>query len=139
MGNKPIEFAEFSQVACGNSTVRVHAMMNGIELWWNSTPVSTYRDPAKLDALAQAITDAAAALRRSQITTLGDLKECDLFRFTDEHPENVRVITSSMDKSNTFVRVVERPSYSAWVNEITESKPVQRITATFTPADEVVK
>lgn len=68
------------------------------------------------------------------MTTLRDLRQGDLFRFTDEHAENVRLVLDGETKTNAFVRCVDRPEYSGWINEITETKPVVRVVGTFVDA-----
>lgn len=99
----------------------------------SSTHVHVFTDPAKLDALAKAITDAAAALRKSQVLTFADLKPGEWFRkvVPGWTCETLR------KRGDERAEVVQGRTYSLVPVEAHE--PVQRLTATFAPADEVGK
>lgn len=136
---KPIQFETVSVYGyCSEVTICTTANAITIESGMAHTQSveAKFTDPAKLDALADAIKRAAEALRASRRVTLGDLHERDLFRFADEHVGNVRVVTAEESKMNEFVCLVERPDYGAWSDTIKSDKPVVRLVATFTHVTE---
>lgn len=143
MGNKPIEFKPEVIGQRINECVLVEARQGQIVVRSLAGGIAGdvyFSDPAKLDALAKAITDAAAALRRSQQLTFADLKPGEWFKWASSGEG--RYAVRKVD-NGTIINPEnwsdEYPEPLVCMTPVVLTAPVIRVTATFTPApaDEV--
>ncbi len=125
---KPIEFERFAVDCLGGGRVAVGAWNREAYVNVSEDDIqkeAAFTDPAKLDALADAIKRAAAALRKSQVTTFSDLEPGEWFRVAEgEVPRQKLDARMALD---TRERVVYPDG---------PSTPVVRLVATFTHVTE---
>ena len=133
---KKIEYETYSQQSDGlRSTVCVYNAAGTIAVSVN-TETAAFSDPAKLDALGDAIKRAAQALRDAQQLTFADLKPGDFFKF-DAAGYSRTVIYMKLGVDRGYSQATPGDGcYTSGHMGINESVRVQKLCATFTPEGE---
>jgi hypothetical protein len=128
MSRKPIEFEPVRVADKGGDAMTIRAIDDYVCLKV-ACAVLQFTDPAKLDALADAIKRAADALRKSQQVTFGDLKPGEWFQFAEGNGRILRRVDGQYKACDTMGEVF---AYGPPVS----NEPVIRLRATFEPFED---
>jgi hypothetical protein len=133
--HKPIEFAMHRYTDSDGDQIHIEAV--GPEIMVSAVgrhdgASALFTDPAKLDALADAIKRAADALRKSQQLTFADLKPGEWFSVLDHAGRCMKLDESRY--SGVGLDANGKPG--CWcMMFVSGSAPVTRLQVSFTPVD----